>query len=393
MDSYLEKFKTFDEKVKFIVSVIMLRSKEATLLETDFYKYCIDNLSTCDYNDLKKSMKYLVNLIDNNLSKYFYIQGDNMPEMEYQFSWMYLYYFKLQEFFEKKYTIFTLGSSLEKPNFVWNTLMEKNKIIEIPLSGTMYNYFNDPINNSSSIELDENKKKEMIDNFPLLLENNENFRKLIDILKEGKKKVLITDVKITGRSLLSFLELLSHYNINISKLHFLLITNNYDGINGFDKQSHEEFILLRTKFSYHIPILYLNSTRINSYIINGEEYNSRCLALYKPSTWNKPPAPVFFSEELDQKIEDNKFYTKSQLLDFLNCNMHKFLFILFSSCFFQNFFIPNYDKKYLPVNISDLEKNIRLFISNNSNKSSTIIIKNKYLKYKLKYLELKKTII
>ncbi len=75
----------------------------------------------------------------------------------------------------------------------------------------LYSYVKE--NDETVVKINEAKKNEMVEKFPLLLKNNPAFKKLVDILQENRKRVLITDVKGQGKSLKTLLYLLKMYDI------------------------------------------------------------------------------------------------------------------------------------------------------------------------------------
>ena len=156
---------------------------------------------------------------------------NTISNMETQYPCMYMYYRFIKYYKNINFEIFSLGSSLEKFNILWNSFNIDNIIKEIPLSGSMYDY-----GENHTIVLNERKRDEMVRKFPLLLRNNPAFRKLVDTLNENRNDVLITDVKGSGKSLKTILYLLNFYKVNVSRLFFLYITTNLliFFINNFD---------------------------------------------------------------------------------------------------------------------------------------------------------------
>jgi hypothetical protein len=433
----LEKHKQLIEN---LIGIIEDASKNKKKLAQDFFNIIINNPNICNlplnmmstYFILKNllfarkvySSKYNNGGIDTVVMQFYGTSfKQSVDSMKEQFPWMYMYFILIKSFLNKNYDVFSLGSSLEKPNMVWNAFHsseENNLIKEIPLSGSMFEYGEpDPeIGGSRRIILNPEKMQDMIEKFPLLLKNNPAFSNLVDTLNRDEKDVLITDVKGSGKSLKTLLFLFNSYKINVRKLHFLYITTKNDEDDGvFNNIVDDEL----KQYNYHNPILFFNSQNIDIYFIKGEDYGARCIAHYQREVWNEPPTPVFYNDPLNEDMIINNFR---------QCNLNNVLFLIFTACFFREFVIPGLKKfniigiipdiisinkeindfidERLPDSVKEdikketetetqkqLERNAkerRYKVKGLNNVDKLEEFNKKYLKYKLKYLKLKEKI-
>ena len=409
-----EEQKKHKQLIEILIGIIEEASIKKTKLAQDVFNNIIYYPNICNLPLNIMSTYYILKQLYDKRGEYssenngginkivmqFY--GTNFKQsvdsMKEQYPWMYMYFILIKFFLNKNYDVFSLGSSLEKPNMVWNAFHsseEKNLIKEIPLSGSMFDYdkTEPEIGESRRIILNQEKMKDMIKKFSLLLSNNPAFRNLVKTLQTNEKNVLITDVKGSGKSLKTLLFLFNVYNINVSKLHFLYITtNNEDDSDGAIIEINDVDLI---QYNYHNPILFLNSNKIEPYFIKGEDLGVRCIAHYQREVWYKPPTPVFYDNPLNEEMNINNFR---------QCNLNNVLFLIFTACFFREFVIPRLEKfNFERPNIISINKEISDFIDDRlpENVKMDIIklekmekerrntVDNKYLKYKLKYLKLK----
>ncbi len=395
-----------------LIEYVEFVSTKRNKLDNSFFDKLIKNPHICDLTKTDTVLQALMTLIRGLSSPIHFFYEKSINRMQEQYPWMYIYFVIIKLYQNMHFDIFSLGSSLEKPNMVWNTFNAStpdNLITEIPLSGSMYDYGKD-----NAIVLNEKKRDQMISKYDLLVINNPAFKKLVDTLKENKKDVLITDVKGSGKSLRSLLYLFKAREINVSRLYFLYITTNIDSKDGTISQLVEEDL---KQYNYINPILYFNSTNIDPYFIKGEDVGSRCIAHYQREVWDKPPTPVFYDDETNPEMI---------IENFRRCNFNNFLFIIFTACFFKTFVMPRLENiKTIYTegqDITNINSEIREFIFSNlsEEKRRKIIEKEqidlileqvrrtkleredgnktvqnvdrKYLKYKLKYIKLKEQI-
>ena len=213
----------FQDVIKYVEKT----STEQIKLDQDFFNKIINNPNLCNLrlsDFLLKYVIYKVGKFDTEVER-FYKNG--IATMKEQFPWMYLYFDFINDYKNNNFAIFSLGSSLEKANLLWNTFNTDNIIIEIPFSGSMYDYDE---KDKTKIIFKKYKRDDMIWKFPLLIKNNQQFRNLIDTLNANTKDVLITDVKGSGKSLKTLLNLFQAYGINTRRLFFLYITTDVDGV-------------------------------------------------------------------------------------------------------------------------------------------------------------------
>jgi hypothetical protein len=385
----------------------------------DFYEI-IGKVSICNFDEITKILIDIVKEFKILMEK----NGDttNFSEVERfyknfyktaheQFTWMFLYYQKVKEYFNNNYSVYSLGSSLEKVNLVYSLL--KEEIIEIPFSGSMYDY----IPGTTNIILNEEKKALMMTSYKDLLKNNTNFKLLVDRLNNNDKRVVITDVKAQGKSLLTLLTLFKANDVNMDNLYFFYITTDDEPVpNNFIYTKTDND--LRREFVYNNSITFLNTIDIEPIFIHGEDFGTRCITRYNYTEWTKQPTDIYFDEDIKDAEDagDDFNITKSQINNYLKCNFNNMFFYLFSVCFFEKFVKPNIDK--FKGTSKELEIMIKFFIMekfiNNyenyppnlpplpsSPPSPSVSPEGeppskrhkpgemKYLKYKMKYLKLK----
>ncbi len=411
-----EQSDMLDRLIKFIENMSTHRSR----LPLKLLDQMISNPSICNLSLSDKLIKHVMDYLLNNYGLAldtinFY--KNNIKTMETQFPCMYMYYRIVKNYQNMNFKIFSLGSSLEKLNILWNTFNASNpsrQINEIPFSGSMYDY-----GENHTIILIQKKRDDMVHKYPLLLKNNPAFKKLVDTLNENQTDVLITDVKGSGKSLRTILYLFNLYKVNVSRLFFLYITTNYDGVDGFINMEVSDDL---REHNYHNPLLYFNSTQIDPYFIKGEDAGARCIAHYQKEVWEQPPTPIFY---------DNPLNPEAIVENYRRCNFHTFVFMMFSACFFKYYVMPrlthvdniyqegqdmeyvNRDiKEFIYSNISEEHKlelirmkeeqermnaeRIRLYelreqkrILHEEKRRIEDEPDRKYLKYKLKYIKLK----
>jgi hypothetical protein len=391
------------DEIKMLLQHIENESQNKRKLNQTFFNTIIGNPNICNLSLTDKLLKSIVTNIRGFDSMVIDFYKNSINLMKEQYPWMYIYFRIIKFYFNINFDVFSLGSSLEKPNMLWNTFNQDNLIKEIPFSGSMFDYGPD-----SAILLNESKRDDMVTKFPLLIANNPEFRNLVETLQANKRDVLITDVKGSGKSLKSILYLFQRFNINVTKLFFIYITTNYEAENGTLTIIPNDEL---TQYNYHNPILYLNSNKIDIYFIKGEDIGARCIAHYQREAWDRPPTPVFYDNPADEKmIIDN----------FKKCNINNFLFLIFSACFFRQFIIPKLKvlSTIIPEgqNMASIDREINDFVDSHLSEetkrqireeqlrkeamkhpktaSSTTYddLDKKYLKYKLKYLKLKNSL-
>ena len=210
----------------------------------------------------------------------------------------------------------------------------------------------------------------MIKNFEYSKMNNINFHELLEDL-QNNKKIVITDVMSKGKSLYTLLLLLESQNIPCDTLKFLYIyeyETNEKEVEEFKNNIIYNFDKFNIKFNYtnieFIPNIILEP----SYFQNSERTTSRCTSKYEVDNWGKKITNVY---------EGN----------YLNCNVHKLLYYISSSCFYDNFIKHHLRKQLIGYNI--IMPLLQNFINEITYKNYMDGFDKKYLKYKTKYLKLK----
>lgn len=301
-----------------------------------------------------------------------------------------VYYFKFVDNFFNKYghnSVFSLGDSLDKYNYIWN-LFNNNKISIIPFSGSAYT---DDFE-SKKIVFDVEMYNNMKHSFPSLIANNAGFRELYNKIVSGKN-VLITDFGLTGKSIISIVKLLLefHPHISLKNVTYLLISYSTDETMANISEHISDL--------HGMNIIYADYY-IGHYFTNSEESQSRCVPKYGSSSWNKLPDDVWKNNLL------NNYHL---------CNIHRCIFMLQICCTY-NVYIENKElikiddnNKFINSTITNLKKMIDQLISNNQ-KINTVYnhpwvstVKQfvvpmvdldggyyeKYMKYKQKYYKLR----
>lgn len=260
---------------------------------------------------------------------YFYTNRNLIEE----YNIIYRYFNEIRKYNE--YIKFSLGDSLDKFNYFWNTidLDKKMQILQIPFSDSMFinteNVGEVDTNNPLEIDyvLDETKKELMFRNYNELLRNNKNFRLLVDNLNLGKK-VVVTDFILSGKIFETLLILFINFDVNIDNLHFIFITFT-------DNIQEKMKYLIDTKYNTHFDFNNIKFIQItdhavlNHYYTNSEDTNSRCVAKYPPRDWII-------------NIDDSVYYDGTSP-NFYNCNVHRLGYLLFVSCFYELFLKNNID--------------------------------------------------
>jgi hypothetical protein len=405
------------EIIDNLIILVETMSSKKNKLPQKLLEQIISNPSICNlsltYELIKHVCQYLLSNYGLAIDAIDFYK-DTISNMETQYPCMYMYYRFIKYYKNINFEIFSLGSSLEKFNILWNSFNIDNIIKEIPLSGSMYDY-----GENHTIVLNERKRDEMVHKFPLLLRNNPAFRKLVDTLNKNRNDVLITDVKGSGKSLKTILYLLNLYKVNVSRLFFLYITTNYDGTDGLITNEISEDL---KQYNYYNPIIYFNNTNLDTYFVKGEEAGARCIAHYQKEVWDEPPTPIYY---------DNPANPEAIIDNYRKCNFHTLLFIMFSACFFKKYIMPKLKRVDLIYpegqNIDYINRDIKEFIYSNLSEETKLEISlrkeeearrqaerdrlyklrlqehneleakkrmydtpdNKYLKYKLKYIKLK----
>ena len=335
---------------------------------------------------------------------------------------IYLYCHKLNRYFNDGYKLYSLGSSLEKLNFIWNmkNIDSEKQINIIPFSGNILNHpaeytdqemetidsdIKDHIKQyydkllptdyeSKPIEYDmthflinHDARERSLSNYENLLKNNPNFNDMVTKLQNGEK-VVITDVMSRGKSLYTLLLLLQYYGVSMINLYFLYIMEYQSSLSEIQLYINTikynlnifniEFDINNIDF---IPELYLSAI----YFQNSEHTNSRCTPKYGNSKWNKPLDDVYIEVEPDKR---NGFGGPN----YINCNMHKILYYMYTSCFYDNFILPKLSVDVDTNNMMAIMKEIRDFLDITTYHNIMEGYDKKYLKYKTKYLKLKQKI-
>jgi broad specificity phosphatase PhoE len=338
------------------------------LLTIDEIYFIIKNIigtNLCNFYLIKKFIRLISKFINDNLSsinlydeniKYddfkFYLNNNNLTD---NFYCEYIYFHKITEFIKTDHTIFSLGDSLNKINLFWNFKNPDYKIINIPLSGSIYEY-----NETNKIVLNESSYTEMISKLGKFIENNDSFRLMLKLLSEGKK-VLITDYMLSGKSLFTFIKILKELSVSLENVNFLYILNNIESqVSYYEKKPHEQLI---TEFNYINPIHYINIGNKSMFDVihtNSEFNNSRCTPKYIYDMWDSRPDDVY-------SVENYKNY--------FNCNLHTLLFTLSNLCFYDFFYKTN--KTITDYNI--LYDKIKSFVTENESLSDYLSNINKKL--------------
>jgi broad specificity phosphatase PhoE len=388
----------------------------------------------CNYVLFDMLLSYIDKNYDNINTK---IYKDKFRRDDFCALFYYFYYIK--KYINQGYIIFSLGSSLEKFNSLWNN-KNKNKINIIPFSGnviyhpndfkmesgrpTFFNRHIDPIpniyikpkeddidwipiesnlikylNNDTklftilegeyveidgsiiNLSIDNDKYEMLLSQYDNLISNNITFKKLITDLNNNKR-VLITDVMSRGKSLYTLLLLLEEKNINYDNLSFLYITEYHT--------SPQEIEIIKNSIRYNFKVFNIRFNFLNidfipditlfrDYHQNSEISKSRCIPKYETKLWDEELPDVF--------IDD---YNPNYLL----CNIHKLLYNLSNTCFYDKFILPKLNNGTNPDNIVIIKEEIKEFIITNryDNVLDGLDINQKYLKYKQKYLKLKQNL-
>jgi len=127
-------------------------------------------------------------------------------------------------------------------------------------------------------------------------------------------------------------------------------------------------IIVFTSRCYNNVIFIPRISLYRHYHQNSEHTNSRCIPKYESESW---------SSQLTEIYNQN----------YLLCNIHRILYNLANSCFYNEFIIKNFDSDIR--NIDDIKQRIKEFISDKKINNYMNGFDKKYLKYKQKYLKLK----
>jgi hypothetical protein len=402
----------------------ILQNNNQILLDRDI-KALLTNIPLCNYFLFNILIKKLNDEKIENLNLEFYMTNElgnsNTLYMDtiHNYCSIYLYCYKLNRYLNDVFKIYSLGSSLEKFNFIWNIKNAETPITIIPFSGNILDHPDDfgddePISDMFDINdirysthiqqyrnkslpntyiakpLDEglthfliNTKKytSVIENYDNLLHNNSNFQDLVNKLTRGEK-VLITDVMSRGKSLYTLLLLLQKKKVPISRLYFLYIMEQQSILSDISLYINTiAYNLNYFRLNYCIynieiiPDLYLD----RRYFQNSERTNSRCIPKYGSEKWSNPMNDIYIEEDPDRRGYSGPNY--------INCNMHKILYYMYTSCFYDNFI-----SKKLSLDITNYNKvieEIKHFVSSTGTENMMNGYDKKYLKYKTKYLKLK----
>ena len=122
-----------------LIRLIMTKVSQIPNISTDLISN--DNIIT-SLQDLRGCMcNYdLINKIYKRISfdgLEFYKSSKSMSYYS-QYYIQFLYYYKVEEYIQNCFKIFSLGDSLDKLNIFWNIMNIDKQIINIPLSGSMY---------------------------------------------------------------------------------------------------------------------------------------------------------------------------------------------------------------------------------------------------------------
>lgn len=176
--------------------------------------------------------------------------------------------------------VYSLGDSLDKLNFVWNKMGTEPKIKSIPFSGSMFNVMDE------IVTLDEEKEANMYAKMDNLLENNPNFKELIDKIRDGIE-VLITDYGNHGRAIMTLIKMFVNMGIaNLSSLTYLQICPEIETI--------ESNIAVNIPDTHGINRVYVEELPSN-YFLKSEETESRCVSKYSEDMWEREPDLVWMN--------------------------------------------------------------------------------------------------
>lgn len=263
----------------------------------------------CDYkllNTIFKIIQQVFNIPKRNLE--FYVESLYINE----FPIMKIYFEHIQQYFDQKYNVFSLGDSLDKLNEFWNLMNPDRDIINIPFSGSMF---------TDNLNLVPSKQHSMFQNFREMLENNPNFAVLVNMLNSGQN-VVITDYINSGKSFFTLLELFNQFGIATDKLIFEYITFNDElNVDDFLQRSSAEYNYFRKIRLIYVPE---DSIILSRYFTNSEDFDSRCVPKYLVNSWSEPIAKI------------QKTYGQSK---YAMCNLHRILFACACLCFYNQTFL------------------------------------------------------
>lgn len=222
------------------------------------------------------------------------------------------YFSELNLWSNSGWHLYSLGDSLDKLNFVWNTkykvLRKPEKIITvIPFSGSAYINVDE---HSSSIKVDAKAWDEIVTNEVNLLNNNNAFRELIADIKDGKL-VVVSDFGHSGKALITLVHI-------IGNLVDLPIWENilFIQVAPFEDEIRNNI----TKHLGFMPRIIFIEELPEPYFINSERELggiSRCVPRYSSEMWTHPPGEIWYDH-----LNPN----------FYRCNVNRLFSLLILCC-------------------------------------------------------------
>lgn len=344
---------------RIISKIIDLEKNELSLSKDDILKEikpffdnnpCIYSQMDLFFGNLNTSLK---KQFGDKYNKKQIEQINDYDEKIINSSVMNLYFKEINRYFKKDFAIFGLGDSLNKFDMMWNSLNESNQIVNIPFSGS---FFDDPVNfHSMTPILNQKKFDDMIQKIGILYKNNQNFKRMIDLIKDGKQ-VLITDYGNFGGATITILILLSNIPEISEKLRnvkILLLTFN-DDILDFISENIE--ILDKDKIldlSKILDVKFLDNV-FSRYYTNSEDSNSRCVPKYGYKLWNNIP---------------DKMYRDGLNYNYFGCYLSIYIHFIYNYCYYIQVIQPNI------LSMDDTDKNLYKI----SNEQTNSFFTEKYL--------------
>jgi len=405
------QFKIIDNTIRNNVDMV------DTIFKTQYKKYCKETSDKklfkyifCDKNQLEDTYYTPFNFIKLYVNEMY---TDGLRD----FTYICMYY-KL-----KNIPIFDLGDSLHKFVVPFNAFND-NYIKKILLSGNIYdNVYGPPVDDNPppivDIVLNEDKKKELDSKLDFV--EQIMFRDVLNELKQNKKAVII-DYGNSGRALLTlkyiFETINKKYNFNLKNLILIWFSAETKAILGYIKKYVE----------FPFTVLITDHIMFPSEMTNAEEhgYRARCTPKFPIRLWTNEQ----YKEVLDRNIYDMEI-TKKETPDLFDrlvsihekykykldgesliipnyylCNLHEVFSILLSAnlileiieiCktfkideLFDHIKTTIFKNNLLNLNDFNTPETVEGYISKILDGGA--IYKNKYLKYKQKYLELKRNL-
>ena len=322
-------------------------------------------IDICNYAQIKNILDALIKGIGAHFKEY--IQMFSGHDYKKTLRTLVLYFICIQKYIQNDHQLYSLGDSLNKFNFVWNTSNPSHHITSIPFSGSIFNSGGEMYD--YIVTINPKNFQKISESYMQLYNNNAKFKNMYDDLVDGKK-IIITDVMESAKGFITLMYIIK--NIARAKSHKI----NYQNLTylALCVTDHTIVRILKNieRFRYmcprRLPHLIFSPECPTEYFMFSEFDDagySRCAPRYSVNQWSQAPADV---------------WTVGKIKNYYLCNFHQLLIMLQLSCF-SLFFLHHQSKFQDTYQIDSNDYLDKIHISTIKMLDDTVI--NDYVKQRI----------